>query len=75
MGVTVTPDGVRTVEVVRDNPVISVPKQETAVAVASGGLQGPPGNQGEEGPPGPDGSGDNETFDTNLALLYGIAKL
>lgn len=36
------------------------------------GDQGPAGPQGPEGPPG---SGDNETFDVNLELLYNIAKL
>ena len=73
--VTVTQDGVRTVEVTREKPIVQAPRQESAVEVASGGLQGPPGPEGDPGPQGPDGSGDNETFDENLALLYSIAKL
>lgn len=38
------------------------------------GPQGPEGPQGPQGPAGADGSGDNETFDVNLELLYTIAK-
>ena len=33
------------------------------------------GQQGLPGPQGEPGVGDNETFDTNLSLLYAVAKI
>ena len=66
------------VVVSRANSVVVREPVTKVVKVSTGGPAGKPGPQGEpgpEGPPGPDGSGDNETFDDNLALQYQIAKL
>lgn len=46
---------------------VAVVKKEVEVLHASG--------VGVQGVQGEDGVGDNETFNDNLALLYGIAKL
>lgn len=58
---------------------IRVPKSETAIGVVTKETAvvnvAAPGPQGRPGPEGPEGPGDNETFDSNLALLYSIAKL
>lgn len=64
------------VVVVSRGTSVAVREPETkTVQVSAAGPAGLRGPEGDEGPPGPDGSGDNETFDDNLALLYQIAKL
>lgn len=68
----------RVVEVVRRSSVAVAQRRTNVVNADAVGVQGPEGPEGPEGPQGPagaDGSGDNETFDDNLALLYAIAKL
>lgn len=55
------------VQVPARQPQTGTVVQQTKVVEVSAG--GPQGKQGEPG------AGDNETFDTDLTLLYNIAKL
>lgn len=55
--------------IARETAVMTVVRDTAAVNVAGVGIQGRPGEKGEPG------AGDNETFDTDLTLLYNIAKL
>lgn len=48
---------------------VPIVREIEVINVAGVGIQGRPGEKGEPG------AGDNETFDTDLTLLYNIAKL